>query len=102
MGFDPNVLFAQALDPIFEGDEKAFSSASSFLPKAQRLLDAGEPHPEGHSLLERLDSELSRCSLKKQRLKGELEETRRAYEEIRHRNKALVEILKGNVQSTVD
>lgn len=52
MDFDPNVLFAQTLDLTFEGDEKAFNSASNFLSKAQRLLDVGEPYPEDYSFLE--------------------------------------------------
>lgn len=56
MLFDPNILFAQTLDLVFERDEEAFNSASDFLAEAQRLLDAGAPFPEEYLFLEELST----------------------------------------------
>ena len=56
MVFDPNILFAQTLDLVFERDEEAFNSASDFLAEAQRLLDAGAPFPEEYLFLEELST----------------------------------------------
>ncbi|MCI9494925.1 MAG: hypothetical protein HFJ67_04635 [Adlercreutzia mucosicola] len=81
-----------------KADRKAFGECA----KRHLLEVADDPiMSEVSAEVMRLESELSRCSLEKQRLKGELKEAKRAYEEIRHRNKALIKILKRNARSVV-